>query len=107
MAMEIRNSNSGKENGELKVPLIDQSNYIQWKWENVMRWILGLDNGRFVQYFESLEQSLKEEKVTGVDLKQIDILDVRRWGVVNCMDKQALIGYIQGLLSAANDIYLG
>ena len=103
--MEMRIGNLEKENRELKLQLIDPSKYMQWKWQDIMQWILSLENGRFVKYCQSLEQSLKEEEVTGADLNNVDILVVKGWGVVNFKDKQALFGYIQGLSKQGQNGY--
>ena len=56
-------------------------NYLDWNHEDILEWILSLDNGIFVQYQSELTRVLKEENVSGDDLSIVDMDDLKRWGV--------------------------
>ena len=97
--LEIENEQLRSQLNELKSKNIDVSNYKQWKFKQIFQWILSLDNGRYIQYSQQLEVSLKEEDINGEDLCQVDAGDIKSWGIVNFRDKKYLLHQIQQLIA--------
>lgn len=83
---------------KLKLKAIDPSSYMKWDWEDVLMWILSLENGRYAKYEKVLRQSLSEEGVRGEYLRKVDASDVKGWGIKSFLDKKDLCKYIENLL---------
>ena len=92
-----------QENQQLKLQLIDITQFESWKHEQIIAWIMSLEDGRFKKYNDILSKCLSEEDVKGVDLKSVDVIDIRGWGVVNFSDRKALFGNIKSLVNGNND----
>merc|ERR1712228_324346 len=95
-AMEIMNLE--KENRELKQNEINESKYEQWTWKHVLKWILSLNNGQYAKYETSLAQNLEQSQVNGSDLKLVNEMDLKIWGVVVFADMKSLKQHIDRLI---------
>merc|ERR1719229_1955796 len=71
---------------------------MQWDWEDVLMWILSLENGRYTKYEEVLRHSLMEEGVKGEYLSKVDAADVKGWGIKSFLDKKDLCRHIENLV---------
>ena len=87
----------------LKSKLIDPSDYEQWDTQDIIAWILNLENGRFNKYKAKLEKTLIEENVKGEHLESVDVADIKGWGVVDFGDKKSLMKWIKALVNANNN----
>ena len=81
----------------LKAQNIDPSKHETWDYENIIYWIMSLEDGRFSKYKEVLKKAFVEEELKGSDLGQVDINDVKNWGIKPFGDKKALFNHIQSL----------
>eukprot|EP01084_Bolivina_argentea_P195152 334861_1 len=95
---ELKINELSAENKRLRLKCIDTTNYEQWNHDEILMWIMSLDNGRFTKYEQKLKQSLAEEDVSGVNLQEVDVADIKGWGVVNFNDKKYLMRQIQQLV---------
>eukprot|EP01084_Bolivina_argentea_P251764 422400_1 len=86
-----------KEIKDLKSKKLDCSKYLEWKTEEILQWILTLENGRYVKYENVLCESLKDEGVKGVHLPKVDSSDVKRWGIKQFDDIKNFTESIQQL----------
>ena len=94
------------ENNKLKLEIkqlqkqnIDPSKYKSWDHEQILFWILSLDDGRFTKYEKKLESQLGEEEISGEDLVDVNENDVTRWGINKFSDKKYLIKSIKQLIN--------
>eukprot|EP01084_Bolivina_argentea_P026394 49085_1 len=81
----------------LRAQKLDASNYNKWNnYEDVMNWILSLENGYYNKYKNELKQSLEEQKVNGKFLAQNKIKkqQIRKWGIDHEEDCIKLAGHI-------------
>ena len=85
------------ENTELKLKCIDESKYETWNAQEVVLWIVSLDNNRMSRYKETLLRHLKEEEIEGSHLCHITVDDLMRWDIKNFMDKKFLLQKIKEL----------
>eukprot|EP01084_Bolivina_argentea_P142622 250555_1 len=76
---------------------IDMVKYMNWKYEEIVEWIMSLDNGRFEQYKNILLENLKEEGIEGSDLCDVNEIDLKSWGVKNFKDKKLLLAKLKEL----------
>eukprot|EP01083_Nonionella_stella_P008601 24824_1 len=81
---------------------IDVDQYSKWNTEQILNWILSLDNGRFSKYADILSAKLKEQNIIGEDLEEVTNLVVKQWGVQDKNDKRILTNHIQALCSKRN-----
>ena len=54
---------------------------MSWDHNDVSSWIMTLENGLFKEYKGVWQESLEQEKVKGIHLENVDVLDVKGWGV--------------------------
>eukprot|EP01084_Bolivina_argentea_P024704 45990_1 len=95
------------ENKELKLKSIDVSKYKEWNYENILLWIMSLENGRYLKYEQTLRMNLKHEEVIGDNLKDVDAIDIKGWGVANFGDKKSLMQHIQRLVNQMGNVNEG
>lgn len=72
--------------------------YRHWDIDQIMGWIKTLENGRFAQYCDVLEQNFITDKVLGKDLPHMTRNDLRDFGVSTFDDRLVLERYCQRLL---------
>eukprot|EP01083_Nonionella_stella_P119497 357243_1 len=87
---------------KLKLNSMDTSNYMNWKHEDILMWIMSLDNNRLNKYHDHLSQSLKEEGIEGIHLNEVNEMDIKGWGVKNFADKKFLLKKIKELVNQNN-----
>merc|ERR1712154_52335 len=97
--LEIENIEIKKENKRLKLKYIDTANYEQWEYEEIVQWILSLNKEMFSEYKGTLIDALKEESVNGQCLREVEVADIKRWGIKNFMHSKTLLKHIQNLVS--------
>jgi len=56
-------------------------NYKSWKPEDIVKWIITLDGGVYAQYTDKLLKALKENELSGDDLKDLTKNDLFLFGV--------------------------
>eukprot|EP01084_Bolivina_argentea_P264405 447872_1 len=65
--------------------------YHEWNTEQLIHWILSVDNGFFQMYEQTIRTSLTQEQVDGSCLNNIDILDIKRWGIMSFTHSKKLL----------------
>jgi len=70
--------------------------YIEWQPEDVLQWVLSVENGRFLQYEHELTQRIMNSHVDGMDLQEMNV----NWlGVIGkAEDQQLLAARIRSLI---------
>ena len=76
---------------------LNVSEFMKWNWQQIHRWIMGLDKGKFKKYDNVLRVALREGEVVGENLLHVDRQDIRDWGIKNFMDKKSLFSHIENL----------
>ena len=63
-------------------PMNEQRNndFTSWDCNEILEWILSLEQGLFVEYKEIMMSNMKEKGVIGSDLMRIEMEDIRNWG---------------------------
>ena len=85
-----------RDDGEV-VNTLKEQNHSEWDHNDILTWILSLENGLFAQYKGSLEQSLKEGKINGNILKEIEPIYIKAWGIKEFKHQKKLYEHIQTL----------
>ena len=88
---------------QLKLSNINILEFESWNDKQIIMWMMNLEHGRFNKYNNILSKNLSEEDVKGIDLKTVDISDLKGWGVVNFGDRKALFAHIQQLINPNNN----
>eukprot|EP01083_Nonionella_stella_P080954 222699_1 len=68
-----------------------------WDAENIIRWVVSLDNGWFVKYKSHLEYHLKLQRMNGAMLAKMTQMDLRHIGIVDAKDQFILLDHIHNL----------
>ena len=92
-----------RENTELKQNEIDEGNYEQWTWRQILKWILSLNNGQYERYQSCLAQHLEQAQVKGSDLRLVNEIDLKSWGVIVFADMKSLKHHFDRLSHQNND----
>ena len=86
----------------LKIKSIDPTKYKTWDTNDVLSWILSLDNKLFLQYQDKLKKCLFEEQIQGNDLQDVNEIDVKGWGITKFAHKKKLVLRIKELVHDTN-----
>eukprot|EP01084_Bolivina_argentea_P140467 246923_1 len=81
----------------------DNINWIKWNENDILMWIMSLENGRFKKYESILLSALKEQEVMGDDLKYVNENDIFNWGIKKIKDKKVLYSKIKWLTELTNN----
>ena len=92
--MEIKFDTLKKEN-----KLLDPLKYAQWSSDDLIHWILSLENNRFVKYEQQLRKIFNEQEIDGSCLDNVIKTDLTEWGIKNFKDKSNLFDSIQNLIA--------
>eukprot|EP01083_Nonionella_stella_P054611 144161_1 len=71
--------------------------YSQWSTDDVVQWILTLDNGAYVEYKHTLGICMLKEGIDGAELKHLDKNDLHRLGIGNFKHKRLILQHITDL----------
>eukprot|EP01084_Bolivina_argentea_P278589 475984_1 len=88
--MEMTMNAMNKQIEDLKSKSLDLSNYKQWNDEKVLIWIMSLDDGKYKQYHETLKKELNTQKITGNDLQEMDVNDLKGLGIIQFQHKKII-----------------
>ena len=69
----------------------------EWKSEQISRYVMSLENKRFVKYIDGLMAAFEKQSITGRDLPEIEPNDLYTMGVDNFKDRKALAKYFRKL----------
>ena len=96
--MEMELNELREEVKQLKLQNLDPRNYRQWKWEEIVTWIVNLDDGAYKKYEEKLRIALEEENIDGECFEHVDGSDIKSWGIVDFRHKKAVLRHIKSLV---------
>ena len=83
---------------ELELKTLDSTKFTEWNWEQIVFWIMSLENGRFKGYEEVLKAALSAAEMEGEDLLSVNPFMLKVWGMKDGKDREALNQYIQRLV---------
>ena len=82
-----------------KPQFLNAYGYESWNTEELIQWIMYLENGRFSKYRDIFAKRLLEQRVCGKHLSKINVLHIRGWGVNNFEDNDLLMNKITALIN--------
>mmetsp|Transcript_104836 Transcript_104836/g.128025 ORF Transcript_104836/g.128025 Transcript_104836/m.128025 type:complete len:469 (-) Transcript_104836:71-1477(-) len=88
--LKLRNNNNGA--------------WLKWNQNDIITWIMELNDGYFKKYNETLTANFKKNDVNGPSLANIDKSDLFRFGIQNFEDQTKLLKCIQTLIEPGKDI---
>ena len=94
----FKNNELKREMKELRDKLMNERDFEQWTFIQVVEWITNLDNGRFAAYKDVLLASMEEEEIVGRNLYEVNELDIKSWGIKKFDDKKTLMKHIKALI---------
>ena len=91
----------------LKVKAIDLSQYKSWKSEDILLWILSIDDGNgnkvFAKYQETMSKEIENMDLKGSDLGKLDKNEAKELGIHVFRDRILLIDKIGKLIAQQNN----
>eukprot|EP01084_Bolivina_argentea_P174215 301771_1 len=90
----------------LKVKALDRldvENFTQWDSNDVLNWILSIENGIFGNYKSKLKLEIMDGEITGQDLTTITIEDIKNLGVTKFGHRKLLQSNIEKLIKINNN----
>eukprot|EP01084_Bolivina_argentea_P126138 223402_1 len=88
-----------EENKQLKMQSLNINKYEEWSSEEIVHWIISLNPQIYGKYEQILTKTLKEEQVTGDCMCDVDVSDIKRWGIVQFKHSKALMKHIEALIA--------
>eukprot|EP01084_Bolivina_argentea_P266694 452441_1 len=93
-----QNETLKEQNRKLRAKFIQRTIYSEWSTEDLIFWILSLENGRFLQYKDRFNNQLRNSKTEGKDLSNVvNEYTIKIWGVTDIQDQHSLLTHIQRL----------
>eukprot|EP01083_Nonionella_stella_P059717 156283_1 len=80
----------------------DCSEWKLWTWEDVLVWILNLDNGRYVKYKNHIIANICRHNINGLSLTQMTSENWNHVGVTDVNDQALLVHHIYRLIALKN-----
>ena len=71
--------------------------YSKWKWHDIYKWIMNINNKQFIAYDRILYHSLKAHCIDGSILRDLTVADWELLGITNQEKVMQLMGQIQSL----------
>ena len=87
-----------EENKKLKLNNLDVGKYEEWGVDEIIYWIISLDEKVFQQYEGTLRKFLSEEDVNGECLIDVEVSDIKRWGIKSFKHSKLLLKAIKSLV---------
>ena len=66
---------------KLKVNALDINEFREWDSNDVINWILSIDDGVLAKYEEKVKQEILDGEIEGTDLITMDMDDIKRLGI--------------------------
>eukprot|EP01084_Bolivina_argentea_P221136 374620_1 len=82
----------------------DINNYKQWNSTQFIAWIISVEDCIYKQYAQILITSLTEENVNGTCLNDVDMSDIKRWGIKDFKYSKGLLKHIEMLTNVETNI---
>merc|ERR1712154_271552 len=83
---------------KLKVKALDINLFTEWDSNDVLNWILSIENGVFGKYEKKLKQEIMEGEVTGNDLLTLNVEDIKTLGISKFAHRKLLLSNIAKLI---------
>ena len=100
--LQLKNQQLEEKVKRLEMRIFDTGMYESWGWEEILQWIMCIDDGRFSKYEPDLRKSLQEEEPSGSDLVTVNTEDIKRWGIKKFSDIKLLSENIKQLSGKDN-----
>eukprot|EP01084_Bolivina_argentea_P139800 245894_1 len=79
-----------------------KNNYLEWEGDDIVYWIISLDDGEYKTYETQLKVAFNKENVNGKGIQFIDKIELKGWGIENFIHRQNLHQHIQNLVNGNN-----
>ena len=96
--MEIEINTLKSENNRLKLRELNNMDYTKWNNDDILIWILSLNNNKFEKYKNVLNKNLSLQNIKGIDLQNMNEFDIQGLGITDFSDKKELIQQIKQLI---------
>eukprot|EP01084_Bolivina_argentea_P288352 494889_1 len=77
---------------------LDERNYKKWMSEDVIDWIMCLEDNKFGKYNERIVKIVNEQNIDGSCFDDIEKSDLTEWGVKDFKDRTSLFKHIKNLI---------
>eukprot|EP01083_Nonionella_stella_P148202 468750_1 len=97
---ETMNQQLRAENNRLrKQKALNPLNYLNWKYQDIVDWIINLNENKYARYRQTLMDNMKDEEIDGSCLVALTVDDLHRFGIRAFKDKQRILKEIKVLIS--------
>merc|ERR1711997_1126479 len=90
------------ENKQSKLKNLNTDNYEEWSADEIAHWIISLNPEIYGEYEQTLIKLLVEEDVNGECLENVDIADIKRFGIKSFKHSKQLLKEIKLLTQNKN-----
>eukprot|EP00486_Rosalina_sp_Unknown_P005563 CAMPEP_0201570486 /NCGR_PEP_ID=MMETSP0190_2-20130828/12773_1 /ASSEMBLY_ACC=CAM_ASM_000263 /TAXON_ID=37353 /ORGANISM="Rosalina sp." /LENGTH=403 /DNA_ID=CAMNT_0047994073 /DNA_START=23 /DNA_END=1237 /DNA_ORIENTATION=- len=75
------------------------AHYKSWSSADCVEWIIAIDSARFERYRELLTTSFEENNFNGESILDLDLTDLKEYGIINLDDRKAIYSQIIQLMA--------
>ena len=97
--LQFENSSLKKQNKSMTKLIFDERDFMNWSVDEVISWIMDIDNGKYLKYFEMLNIRITDEQIDGIKLYELDYVDLKELGIIDIDDRKSLWRNIQLLIA--------
>lgn len=76
---------------------LNMPQYMSWGPNEVLTWMLSLENGRLRKYQDILRQSMERSPIAGYDLPHVNMLTARQMGIYDVADQDFLLKQVSAI----------
>merc|ERR1712093_552896 len=77
---------------------------MNWGPQEVLTWLLSLENGRLGKYKDVLRQSMERSPISGFDLPHVNMLTARQMGIFDVADQDFLLKQVAAITHPTSPI---
>ena len=83
---------------ELRNSVVNEKEFENWNWKQIVVWIMSLERGRFGKYIKALNEVMRNKEIEGVDLYNVKVYILEAWRITDRKDREILNEHIQRLV---------
>eukprot|EP01084_Bolivina_argentea_P282067 482746_1 len=95
---KVKTNGNGDENKTNGNGDENKTNVLQWSVEDVICWVLGLENGRFLKHKHAIIPNIINQQIDGQSLIKLKLIDISRIGITSYWDQEWLMHGIKKLI---------
>ena len=83
---------------------VRNEDFQSWEHLQILKWVLSLENGVFMEYREIIENNVRDQNLRGSDLFHVEMEDINDWGINQFAHVKLLYEHIKALTNVEGNV---